>query len=150
MRKKILVVEDDLDLVELLSFNLRKAGFSVGTSTDGLDALKKARTLSPDLILLDVMLPGLDGFGVCEILRRDAATASVPIIILTALSSQLSRVTGLDSGADDYITKPFSPKMLLERIQQCLGSPPSTNRPPPGSHHRHQPGNPAFPNPYEG
>lgn len=122
MRKKILVVEDDLDLVELLSFNLWKAGFQVGTANDGIEALKNARTLSPDLILLDLMLPGLDGFAVCESLRRDAMTASVPVIILTAMSSQLSRLTGLESGADDYITKPFSLKVLLERIEQRLRS----------------------------
>jgi len=131
MRKKILVVEDDLDLVELLSFNLRKAGFSVGTANDGIEALKKAHTLSPDLILLDLMLPGLDGFGVCEILRRDSATASVPIIILTAMSSQLARFSGLESGADDYITKPFSPKLLLERIEQRLSS--TSSRLPPSA-----------------
>lgn len=120
MRKKILVVEDDADLVELLCFHLRKAGFSVGTAPDGIEGLKKTRSLSPDLILLDLMLPELDGFAFCEILRRDPATASVPIVILTAVSSQLARFTGLESGATDYITKPFSPKHLLERVQQLL------------------------------
>jgi len=120
MRKKILVVEDDLDLVELLCFSLRKAGFSVGTANDGIEALKKARSLSPDLILLDLMLPELDGLAVCEILRRDPATASVPIIILTAISGQLARFTGLGSGANDYITKPFSPRLLLERVEERL------------------------------
>lgn len=120
MRKKILVVEDDLELVELLCFNLRKAGFSVGTANDGIEALKKARSLAPDLILLDLMLPELDGLAVCEILRRDPTTASVPIIILTAMSSQLARFTGLGTGADDFITKPFSPKLLLERVEERL------------------------------
>src|SRR6476660_746920 len=96
MRKKILVVEDDADLVELLSFNLKRAGFSVGTATEGIEALKKARSLLPDLILLDLILPELDGFAVCEILRRDSTTASIPIVILTAMSSQLARLTGLD------------------------------------------------------
>ncbi len=123
MRKKILVVEDDLDLVELLCFNLRRAGFSVGTANDGIEALKKARTLSPDLILLDLMLPELDGLAVCEILRRDPATAAVPIIMLTAMSGQIARFTGLSSGANDFITKPFSPKFLLERVQQRLVPP---------------------------
>jgi DNA-binding response OmpR family regulator len=124
MRKRILVVEDDLDLVELLGFNLKKAGFSVGTANDGIEALKKARSLAPDLILLDWMLPELDGLAVCEILRRDPDTASIPIIFLTAMSSQLARFTGLDAGASEYITKPFSPKLLLERIETRLFSVP--------------------------
>src|SRR3974390_1773166 len=120
MRKRILMVEDDPDLVELLSFNLKRAGFSVGTAADGITGLKKARSLLPDLILLDLMLPELDGFAVCEILRRDPATGSVPIIILTAISGQLARFTGMETGATDYITKPFSPKHLLERVEQLL------------------------------
>jgi len=84
------VVEDDPDLVELLSFNLRGCGFVVSASGDGVDALKKARSIVPDLILLDLMLPQLDGFGVCEILRRDPATAGIPIIMVTAMSSQFA------------------------------------------------------------
>ena len=122
MRKKILVVEDDLDLVELLRFNLAHADFSVVVAVDGAEALKKARSVLPDLILLDLMLPELDGFAVCEILRRDSATAGIPIIILTAMSSQLARVTGFGAGANDYITKPFSPKDLLKRIESFLSS----------------------------
>jgi DNA-binding response OmpR family regulator len=120
VRKKILVVEDDLDLVELLRFNLTNAGFSVMAATDGSEALKKARSVVPDLILLDLMLPELDGFAVCEILRREAATAPIPIIILTAMSSHFARLAGLESGANDYITKPFSPKHLLGRIATVL------------------------------
>jgi DNA-binding response OmpR family regulator len=123
VRKKILVVEDDPDLVELLSFNLRACGFAVSTSADGVDALKKARAIMPDLILLDLMLPQLDGFGVCEILRRDAATAAIPIIMLTAMSSHFARLAGLEAGANDYITKPFSPKQLVSRVQEFLGRP---------------------------
>ena len=106
MRKKILVVEDDPDLVELLSFNLRGCGFTVSTASDGLDALKKARAILPDLILLDLMLPELDGFGVCEILRREPETARIPIIMVTAMSSQFARMAGLEAGANDYIAKP--------------------------------------------
>ena len=121
MRKKILLVEDDAEIVELLSFNLKKAGFSIGTATEGIEGLKKARSLAPDLILLDLMLPELDGFAVCEILRRDPCTASIPIIILTAMTSQLARVTGLSSGANDYITKPFSMKALLSKVESMLG-----------------------------
>jgi two-component system, OmpR family, alkaline phosphatase synthesis response regulator PhoP len=120
MRKKILVVEDDIELVELLRFNLKQAGFAVGTAPDGIAALKKAKSIVPDLILLDLMLPELDGFAVCEILRRDPAMSSVPIIMLTAVTSQLSRLAGLEHGANDYVTKPFSPKQLLSRIQTLL------------------------------
>ncbi|MGA2867110.1 MAG: response regulator [Verrucomicrobiota bacterium] len=120
VRKKILVVEDDAELVELLSFNLKQAGFAIGTASDGVEALKKARSVSPDLILLDLMLPELDGFAVCEILRRDPATASVPIIMVTAVSSGLARLAGLEAGANDYITKPFNLKQLLARIATLL------------------------------
>jgi DNA-binding response OmpR family regulator len=123
VRKKILVVEDDPDLVELLSFNLRGCGFAVSTAGDGLDALQKARALIPDLILLDLMLPELDGFGVCEILRREPETAKIPIIMVTAMSSQFARLAGLEAGANDYITKPFSPKQLIARVQALLGQP---------------------------
>lgn len=136
MRKKILVVEDDADLVELLRFNLKKAGFAVGTAFDGIEALKKARSLLPDLILLDLMLPELDGFAVCEVLRRDPNTASVPVIILTAMSSQLARLTGLEVGANDFITKPFSSKDLLARIESALNHGSQPELPPaptPGS-----------------
>src|SRR5690349_9079584 len=119
MRKKVLVVDDDLEL-HLLSFNLRAAGFWVGTASDGAQALKKVRTLSPDLMLLDVMLPELDGLAICEMLRRDPATAALPIILLTALSSELARINGLGSGADDYITKPFRVRDLVERIKARL------------------------------
>jgi DNA-binding response OmpR family regulator len=118
VRKKILVVEDDLEQSELLCFNLKKAGFAIGTAADGIQALKKARSLSPDLILLDLMLPEMDGFAVCEILRRHPATASVPIIMLTALSSELARINGLALGANDYITKPFNLKDLIERVRR--------------------------------
>jgi two-component system alkaline phosphatase synthesis response regulator PhoP len=118
--QRILVVEDDSDLRELLRFNLKKAGFSVGTAIDGVEAVKKARSLLPDLILLDLMLPELDGFAVCEILRRDSALASVPVIILTALSSQLARLNGLAAGANDYITKPFNLGDLLGRVEALL------------------------------
>ena len=122
MRKTILVVEDDLDLVELLRFNLDNAGFSVAAATDGAEALKKSKALLPDLILLDLMLPELDGFAVCEILRRDERTARIPIIILTAMSGELARVAGIGAGANDFITKPFSPKQLLSRIETALHS----------------------------
>ena len=120
MRKKILVVDDDAELVELVSFNLKQAGYSIGTAADGVEAIKKARSLAPDLILLDVMMPELDGFAVCEILRRDPAFAQTPIIMLTALSSELGRMAGLGSGATDFLSKPFSPRLLLARIEEML------------------------------
>jgi DNA-binding response OmpR family regulator len=120
MRKKILVVDDDAELVELISFNLKQAGYTVGTASDGADAIKKARSLAPDLIVLDVMMPELDGFAVCEILRRDTATASIPIMMLTAISGELGRLAALGSGATDFVTKPFSPRLLLGRIENLL------------------------------
>jgi two-component system, OmpR family, phosphate regulon response regulator PhoB len=126
MRKKILVVEDDQDLVELLAFNLKASGFSVNTASDGAAGLKQARSFRPHLILLDLMLPELDGFAVCEILRRDAATAATPIIMLTAVSSQLARLAGLEAGANDYITKPFSIKHLITRIKGFLTPSPTS------------------------
>jgi len=120
MLKKILVVEDDSDLVELLRFNLKKEGYALATASDGIEALKKAHSIRPDLILLDLMLPELDGFAVCEILRRDPKTAAIPIIILTAMSSQLSRFNGLDAGANVYLTKPFSHKYLRQVVRELL------------------------------
>src|SRR6516225_1851159 len=129
MRKKLLVVEDDAELVELLSYQLKRAGFAVGTAMDGIEALKKARTVAPDLILLDLMLPELDGFAVCEILRRDAVTASIPIVMVTALSTQLARLAGLEAGANAYVTKPFEFKGLLNQIRTLL-APALTNPPP--------------------
>jgi len=114
------VVDDDVELVELLWFNLTRAGFSIGTAFNGVEALKKARSLRPDLIILDLMLPELDGFAVCEILRRNEAMASTPIIMLTALTSELGRLAGYESGATDYMTKPFSPRMLVDRIRELL------------------------------
>ena len=120
MRKKILVVDDDADIVELLSFNLKQAGFAIGTAFDGIEALRKVRSITPDLILLDLMLPKLDGLSVCEILRRNVATASIPVILLTALSGELGRLAGLDSGATDYMTKPFSPRQLVSKVETLL------------------------------
>jgi len=120
MPKKILVVDDDADMRDLLCFNFEHAGFIVNTAVDGDDALIKVRMLMPDLILLDVMMPDVDGFTVCEILRRDPATASIPIIMLTALSSQLSRIRGLETGATDYFAKPFSSPKLISRVEDLL------------------------------
>jgi DNA-binding response OmpR family regulator len=120
MRKKLLIVEDNTELLELFRLGLKQAGFSVSTATNGLDAIKKACALGPDLILLDLVLPELDGFAVCERLRSDAATASIRIIMLTGLTSEFTRYAGLESGADEYVTKPASPDQLLPRIQHWL------------------------------
>ena len=117
---KILVVDDEPDAVELVEFNLKNAGFEVITAADGAEALKKARATLPDLILLDLMIPEVDGLEVCKLLRRDAATAGIPILMLTAKAAEIDRVLGLELGADDYVTKPFSPRELMLRIKGLL------------------------------
>jgi DNA-binding response OmpR family regulator len=120
MGKTILLVDDDTDLLELLSQTFTEAGFSIATATNGLDALKMARSLSPDLIVLDLILPEQDGFTVCETLRREHATAGIPIIMLTGLIGQLSRYSGLGCGANDYVMKPVTPKQLMSRMEPLL------------------------------
>ncbi len=120
VRSKILVVDDEPEAVELLEFNLTRAGFEVIAAADGADALKKARSASPNLIVLDLMLPEIDGLEVCKMLRRDPATARIPIIMLTAKAAEIDRVLGLELGAEDYITKPFSPRELVLRVQKVL------------------------------
>src|SRR5438067_1712144 len=131
MPKKILLVEDNTELLELLCMNCEDAGFSTATATNGIEALEKARTLLPDLIVLDLVLPELDGFAVCETLRKNAATASVPIIMLTGLSSQFSRYAGLESGGTDFFTKPTSPNALVSRIKHLLREDPRASEPVP-------------------
>ena len=120
MRKKLLVVEDNTELLELLRLGFKQAGFSVSTAATGLEALKKARALSPDLIVLDLVLPELHGFAVTEALRRNEETAAIPIIMLTGLTSEFTRYAGMESGADEYVTKPASPEQLLPRIKHWL------------------------------
>lgn len=121
MRKRILVVEDDPDYNQLLCFNLKKAGYLVGTAADGIEALRKVRSLRPDLILLDLMLPELDGYAVCEVLRRDDNFRNVPIIMVTALSGSLAKMAGLESGADRFIVKPVRIRDLISAVADCLG-----------------------------
>jgi len=116
-RQKILVVEDDRTLLETLEYNLNRQGYQVLTVADGLSALQTARQERPDLIMLDIMLPGMDGFEVCRILRREM---TVPILMLTARDEEVDRVVGLELGADDYLTKPFSMRELLARIKALL------------------------------
>ena len=120
MKQKILVVDDEPEAVELLEFNLKQAGYAVTTAEDGAEALKKARTQSPDLIVLDVMLPEMDGFEICKALRLAPATRRMPILMLTAKAGEIDRVLGLELGADDYLTKPYSPRELLLRIKKIL------------------------------
>jgi len=120
MRKKLLIVEDNTELLELMRLGLKQAGFSISTATNGLDALKKARSISPDLIILDLILPELDGFAVCETLKRSPDTAAIPIILLTGLSSEFTRYAGIESGADEYVTKPISPEQLVPKIERRL------------------------------
>src|SRR3989441_8761414 len=120
VRQQILVVDDEPEAVELVEFNLKQAGFSVVSAADGAEALKKARAARPSLIVLDVMLPEVDGLEVCKMLRRDPATATIPIIMLTAKAAEIDRVLGLELGADDYVTKPFSPRELVLRVKKIL------------------------------
>jgi len=116
----ILIVEDDEDIVELLAFNLQNAGFATETAKDGYEALAKARRPPPAGIILDLMLPGLDGFEVCKELKRDAKVAGAPIIMLTARGEEVDRIVGLELGADDYVVKPFSPRELILRLRAVL------------------------------
>jgi len=117
MSEIILVVDDEATLRETLAYNLTHQGYTVETAGDGPEAINKARSLSPDLIILDVMLPGMDGFEVCRLLRQEM---NVPILMLTARDDEIDRVVGLEVGADDYLTKPFSVRELIARVKALL------------------------------
>jgi two-component system alkaline phosphatase synthesis response regulator PhoP len=117
---KILAVDDEPELTDLMHYHLVRAGYQVTTAANGWEAIHAIRADRPDIVLLDLMLPDLDGFGVCEILRREAATATIPIIIVSAWASADSRNLGLELGALDYITKPFSPQELVARVNRLL------------------------------
>jgi two-component system phosphate regulon response regulator PhoB len=121
MKQKILVVDDEAEAVELVAFNLKQAGFDVLSAADGEEAVRKAKANLPALVVLDLMLPEIDGLEVCKLLRRDGATAKIPILMLTAKAAEIDRVLGLEIGADDYVTKPFSPRELILRIKKILG-----------------------------
>ena len=118
--KKILIIEDDEDIVEMISYNLRKEGYRIISVSNGEDTLDLAVREKPDLVILDLMLPGMDGLEVCKSLRQDARTSNLPIIMLTAKSQETDKIVGLEVGADDYMTKPFSPRELLARIKAIL------------------------------
>ena len=132
MPQKILLVDDETDVLELVGYNLREAGYCVFTANTGPDGLSQARRFLPDLIVLDLMLPELDGLSVCEILRKLPSTATIPILMLTSWASEDAKVIGLQIGASDYVVKPFSPRELLARIHNLIGrgAEPEPNRLP--------------------
>lgn len=117
VKQKVLIVDDEVSIQELIRFNLDQAGFDTEVASDGLEAVEMYESYKPDLIVLDLMLPGKDGYDVCKEIRR---TSNVPIIMLTAKETELERVLGLELGADDYMTKPFSPLELVARIKAVL------------------------------
>ncbi|MCC7013872.1 MAG: response regulator [Planctomycetes bacterium] len=119
-RDKIVVIEDEADILEVLNYNLKREGYTVVASRNGEDGLDKVRRENPDLVLLDLMLPGLDGIEVCKRLQADPVTSNVPVIMVTAKGEESDVVLGLQLGADDYVTKPFSPKELLARVKAVL------------------------------
>jgi len=133
MASRVLLVEDEPDIRDLIVLHLRHDGYEVGTAVSGEDALAQVRQAPPDLVILDLMLPGMGGLEVCRRLRQDRVTASLPIVMLTAKADEVDRVVGLELGADDYVVKPFSPKELLARVRAVLrrtrpgpSAPPST------------------------
>jgi two-component system phosphate regulon response regulator PhoB len=120
MQHKIMVVDDEADVIDMLVINLRAAGFHVIAVEDGATALAKARNESPSLIILDLMLPRMPGLEICKVLKSDPATRHIPVIMLTAKAEEVDKIVGLELGADDYVTKPFSPRELILRINRSL------------------------------
>src|ERR1700749_2936034 len=118
--KRILVADDEPDVLQLVSTNLKNAGYNVLKAEDGLSALEQARQTSPALFVLDLMLPEMSGLEVCKVLKRETATNRIPVIMLTAKAEEVDRIVGLELGADDYITKPFSPRELVLRVKSVL------------------------------
>jgi two-component system alkaline phosphatase synthesis response regulator PhoP len=119
-KRKILIVEDEKELVRLISFHMTTAGYDVVSANNGIEALEICQTQKPALIILDIMLPRIDGWQVCKRLKQDSQTASIPIIILSALSEANDKLKGFDLGVDDYVTKPFSPRELVVRVKRVL------------------------------
>jgi two-component system alkaline phosphatase synthesis response regulator PhoP len=120
MKPAILVVEDETDLADLVRYNLEKEGYRVITTPDGEKALDRIRSSPPSLVVLDLLLPKLDGLAVCREIRRDPRTKAIPVLMLTARSEEMDKLTGFEAGADDYLTKPFSPRELVARIKALL------------------------------
>ncbi len=119
-KKEVLVIEDEKDLIELIRYNLEKEGFQVISATDGEEGLKLAQKKRPSLVILDLMLPMIDGLEVCRRIKKDPQTACIPVVILTVKDAEADIVSGLEVGADDYITKPFSPRVLIARVRAIL------------------------------
>ncbi|MCX5687735.1 MAG: response regulator transcription factor [Candidatus Omnitrophica bacterium] len=119
-KEKILIIEDEKDIAKMLDYNLKKEGFKILSANNGEDGLDMACKENPDLVLLDLMLPEMDGLDVCKAIKNDAKTAHIPIIILTAKAQEADKIVGLELGADDYVTKPFSPRELIARIKAVL------------------------------
>ncbi len=119
-KENILIVDDEEDVLELLRYNLEKNGYRIEAAVSGEEAITKARAKLPDLIILDLMLPGIDGLEVCKKLKGDTKTENIPVIMLTAKGEESDIITGLELGAEDYITKPFSPKVLIARVRRIL------------------------------
>ena len=130
MKEKILIVEDEKDIIKMLEYNLKKEGFKVIDARDGEDALDLALREHPNLVLLDLMLPGMDGFEVCKALKKETKTASIPVIMLTAKSHESDKVVGLELGADDYVSKPFSVRELIARMKAVLRRAAEKEKPP--------------------
>jgi two-component system phosphate regulon response regulator PhoB len=124
-KNKILVIDDEQDILDLVEYNLKQNGYKVQCIKTGEEALDAARIMKPDLILLDLMLPGVDGFEVCKMLKRDSETGEIPLVMLTAKGEDIDVVTGLELGAEDYITKPFSPRVLIARVRNILRKKPN-------------------------
>ncbi len=122
-KPKILIIEDERSLIDILSYNLSREGFDVSTSSDGAEGLRRAQTSAPDLVLLDLMLPGLDGLQICRQLRSDPKTQGIRILMLTAKSEEVDEIVGFNMGADDYVAKPFKIKPLISRIKALLRRP---------------------------
>ena len=120
MREKILIVEDEPDIIKMLEYNLKKEGFRITSASDGREALRRAEREHPDIIILDLMLPEIDGLEVCKTLKQSSDTADIPVIMLTAKAQETDKIVGLELGADDYITKPFSIRELTARVKAVL------------------------------
>jgi two-component system phosphate regulon response regulator PhoB len=127
--KRVLLIEDDRDIVELVRYNLEREGFQVASATDGATGLAQVRKAPPDILLLDLMLPKLSGLDICKEIRRDTSLNRLPILMLTARGEEADRVVGLEIGADDYVTKPFSPRELGARVKALLRRTEPTNEP---------------------
>src|SRR5579862_6150146 len=139
MPEKVLIVEDDPSISNIVSFYLTGEGYHVGVASDGAKGLKQVRETLPDLLILDVRLPELDGLEVCKILRRDSYTTALPILMLTAMAEESDKILGLELGADDYLTKPFSPKELVGRVKALLRRCEPQEREPSSSVYRYGP-----------